>query len=194
MKVRRRGQGLIEYAMLILILLGLFGGLVMIKDPIISLFGCVNSSLGCGNAVASSAPNPTPVPTQAPSNTYYSESSSGMTRQAASYIWDDTYYTSAHDGNTDVYGGGSASSVSFSLSGPGSLTIHQFGGGSATLNVDGNSIGTLEGGCISDNSQTFTISGPGPHTFLVNSISDNWRCSDGAGASWAFDGINWSTS
>ena len=55
-KARRRGQGLIEYALIILMLIGLVSGVaIIIKPPILSIFTCVDSSLGCDSGSSPSA-------------------------------------------------------------------------------------------------------------------------------------------
>ena len=128
---------------------------------------------------------PLPPPTAPPVTTYYAESSSIMTRSGSSQWWGYTGIAGTRDGNTDIYEGGS---VSFSLSGPGSLTLHQFAGGTATLSIDGQTAGSLSGGCAADNAQTFTVSGAGSHVFLVSNIAGH-PCDSGWG--WGFDGADW---
>ena len=125
------------------------------------------------------------TPTPQPVSTYYAENSSIMTRSGSSQYWGTTW-TGAHDGSADFYTDGS---VAFTLSGSGPITLHQFGGGTATLTIDGQVAGTLTGGCASDNPQTFTVSGSGSHTFVVNNIVSQSSCALAWG--WGFDGVDW---
>ena len=154
---------------------------------VVAIDGAGNSSTQSGAANATAPPPGISTPT----TTYYAEYSSIMTRRANCYNWGWTGYSTPHDGNIDMYCGNSASSVSFSLSGSGALTVHQFGQGSATLYVDGQVAGSLVGGYTQDHPQTFTVAGTGTHSFAISGMVD---ASTGFGVQqWCFDGVDWTT-
>jgi hypothetical protein len=61
---RQRGQGLIEYALIILLLVGfLGGGVIVAKDPILSLFNGLNGPVNGGSPTPGTSGNPAPTPT-----------------------------------------------------------------------------------------------------------------------------------
>ena len=112
-----------------------------------------------------------------------------MTRvPACAMLWGFTGFPNAIDGNVDVYGG-CGGSVSWQLAGPGTVSIHQWDNGHATLSIDGTAVGSLWGGCFAGNIQSFPVTGAGTHTFLINGFTDDY--SNCQYASWAFDGIDW---
>jgi hypothetical protein len=65
--VKRRAQALLEYALLLAMLLGIFSfGVVIVKDPIISIFSVVDSKITSGESSANPSGNPfapSPSPT-----------------------------------------------------------------------------------------------------------------------------------
>ena len=122
-------------------------------------------------------------------STYYAEDDPVMTRvPACAMLWAFTGFPNANGGAVDVYGG-CGGSVSWQLTGPGTVSIHQFDNGHATLSIDGTAVGSLWGGCFAGNIQLFPVTGAGTHTFRIDGFSDDY--SGCQYASWAFDGIDW---
>lgn len=120
---------------------------------------------------------------------YYAENSPIMTRvPACAMLWGSALFAAAIDGRADIYGGCSGS-ITWQLTGPGTVTIHQVDNGHAILNVDGQDVGTLSGGCFAGNQQSFEVTGAGVHTFRIDRFQDDY--SGCQYASWGFDGISW---
>ena len=92
-------------------------------------------------------------------------------------------------GDSDIYGDCGTPFITRTLTGPGTLAIHQVDNGQAILSVDGVDTLNLTGGCFAGNIQTVAIVGAGAHTIRIDRMQDisagcQWW-------SWGFDGIEW---
>jgi hypothetical protein len=142
-KTRRRGQGLIEYALVILIAVGLFGALaISIKDPIISLFGCVDASLGCNNGgsptppIATPTPTPTPTPAGLPGGDFHPDSDTSVFTYAGHTTPGSNYNSEC----TLLWGSGTEGSVTFTVQGHSFSVVNSAPGGwGGTMTVEVNS-------------------------------------------------------